>query len=107
MGEANARRVFSLTSTGPGIWSLTCAIDCEIFHKRGEKARLFRAMRSALSPVGTGALRRPRRRAKRQATAGIRLVRQDAGGTSQRDVRYRARGSTKDAPAHKLASWRS
>src|SRR5580704_15137693 len=33
MGEAKARRVFSLTSTGPGIWSLTCAIDCEIFHK--------------------------------------------------------------------------
>src|SRR5580692_11218558 len=38
MGEAKARRVFSLTSTGPGICNLTCAIDCEMFHKRREKA---------------------------------------------------------------------
>ena len=38
MGEQKARKVFSLTSTGPGICNFTCAIkECndarEIFHK--------------------------------------------------------------------------
>jgi hypothetical protein len=39
MGEQSALKVFSLTSTGPGICSLTCAIDCELFHKRINGAR--------------------------------------------------------------------
>jgi hypothetical protein len=40
MGEQKALKVFSLTSTGPGMCSLTCAIKIlrEIFHKPARMA---------------------------------------------------------------------
>jgi hypothetical protein len=39
MGEQNALKVFSLTSTGPGMCNLTCGINVrEFFHKLAHTA---------------------------------------------------------------------
>jgi len=52
MGEQNALKVFSLTSTGPGMCSLTCGIKIvrEIFHKRMQMASFIRVWEKSAVP---------------------------------------------------------